>query len=427
MHKKRILSTLLFSALILSGCNKSPSVSSSILESSDDVTESSETVIDYPLVEFRATSPLDVPSNAAIKLAGNFNSWDPLAEGYTLKHLKDNIYTYTHAFSKEEIGFNISFKFVLIYDDHAPSAAWDNEEVTAEGTQVRNRVITLTAGKSRYDFKIGGFKSMSDVNTVTRGSLVKLTLEMPQFSDNRKRTIRVWLPDGYDENDKTKKYPVFYMHDGQNLFDRYTSYSGEWEIDESIGKMMDEGYGGTIVVGIDNGGTERLNEYSPNAFTIKSENNSYNIVGEGEKHAAFVVETLKPYIDANFNTLSDKTNTGIGGSSMGGIISFFTSLTYQDIFGYGLIFSSSFWLYDFVSVNAFLESKVTDHLTFPKLYLYHGEQEGSYAYLETLSNFFNDKGIPSNFFTTYIGKEREHNEPSWAKEFPRGYKWLMGL
>lgn len=425
MQKKIIFSALLLSTLVLSGCTPKPSTNEDSLESSEAPVTSE--VINYPLVEFRATSPIDIPSNAKIKLAGSFNSWNPLDEGFALTHLKDQVYTYTHAFSEDSVGTNISFKFVLVFNDHAPSVAWDNEEVTAEATPVSNRVINLVAGKSRYDYKIGGFKSMAGVDTVTRGTLEKITLEMPQFSDKRKRTIRVWLPDGYDQNDKTKKYPVFYMHDGQNLFDRYTSFSGEWEIDESIGKMMDEGYGGTIVVGIDNGGTERLNEYSPAAFTVKPENSNHNINGEGEKHAAFVVETLKPYIDEHFNTLSDKINTGIGGSSMGGIISFFTSLSYQDVFGYALIFSSSFWLYEEVSVNAFLEAKVTDHLIFPKLYLYHGDEEGSNAYLANIASFLNDKGIPSSMYTTYIGKNREHNEPSWAKEFPRGYRWLVGI
>ncbi|MDY0215194.1 MAG: alpha/beta hydrolase-fold protein [Bacilli bacterium] len=418
MKIKKLWSALLFCGLLLSGCKGEPS------SSFENPTCCGELP---PQVELRAISPVDIPSNAKIKVAGNFNDWNPFADGYDLAHLKDNIYFIVLDFDYSLIGSKITYKFALIYEGQSPTDPWAYEEVTSEGYPVQNRTATIEEGRIRMDARIGGFKDSMSVSTVTRGKLEKVTLTMPQFSDNRKRTIRIWLPDGYDQNDKTKKYPVFYMHDGQNLFDKYTAYAGEWQVDESIGAMMDQGYAGTIVVGIDNGGGERLNEYSPSAFAIKSENNEYNIVGEGEKHAAFVVETLKPYIDQNFNTLSDKTNTGIGGSSMGGIISFFTSLSYQDVFGYALIFSSSFWLYEEASINSFFDAKVTSPMTLPKLYLYHGDSEGSSAYLTTLRDALNAKGVPSTTYTTYVGVGRAHDEPSWAKEFPRGYKWLVGF
>lgn len=261
--------------------------------------------------------------------------------------------------------------------------------------------------------------------TVTRGKLEIITLTMNQFDDQRQRKIRVWLPDNYDPTNTSKKYPVMYMHDGQNLFDANTSYSGEWKIDETIGQLMDEGYPGVIVVGIDNG-PERLNEYSPAKFIITA-TNEYNIVGEGEKYAAFVVETVKPYVDNNFNTLSDKEYTYIGGSSMGGIISFFTALTYQDIFGKAIIFSSSFWLYATNTIQTFLDETIETVFDVPKMYLYHGDAEGSNAYLQTLSTILSIKGVASTSYTTYIGRGRDHSESAWSVEFPRAFKWLEDL
>jgi pullulanase len=120
---------------------------------------------------------------------------------------------------------------------------------------------------------------------------------MTQYSDNRSRLIRIWTPDGYDSTD-LQRYPVIYMHDGLNLFDTYTAFAGEWRIDETIGAMMDKGYEGAIVVGIDNG-PERLNE-----LTVDWPANSYDIVPDGEKYAQFIVDTVKPYIDSNYKNLS---------------------------------------------------------------------------------------------------------------------------
>lgn len=103
---------------------------------------------------------------------------------------------------------------------------------------------------------------------------------MTQYSDDRSRLIRIWTPDGYDSTD-LQRYPVISMHDGQHLFDTYTAFAGEWRIDETIGAMMDNGYEGAIVVGIDNG-PERLNELTVD-WPLSTSATSYNIVPDGEK------------------------------------------------------------------------------------------------------------------------------------------------
>ena len=232
-------------------------------------------------------------------------------------------------------------------------------------------------------------------------------------------------PEGYDENDNTKRYPVLYMQDGQNLFDAYTAFSGEWEIDEALGQMMDNGYRGTIVVGIDNAVT-RLDEYSPSwPFVIGKD--IPLIHPDGEKYAQFIVETLKPHIDQNFNTLTDRAHTGIGGSSMGGIISFFTALKYQDTFGYALVFSSSFWLYEENVLPTFLNETISDINLFPKMYIYHGGAEGSDAYFNELRTLLESAKVPKSQYTFKLEPSGKHNEASWAKAFPTAYKWLVGI
>ena len=126
------------------------------------------------------------------------------------------------------------------------------------------------------------------------------------------------------------------MHDSQNLFDNYYSFAGEWGIDETLNSLFNAGDYGCIVVGVDNGGVERINEYSPWV------NASYG-GGDGDKYARFIVETLKPYIDQNYRTSPEREKTGIMGSSMGGLISFYIGLKYQEVFSKIGIFSPSFW------------------------------------------------------------------------------------
>src|SRR5690606_36165183 len=142
------------------------------------------------------------------------------------------------------------------------------------------------------------------------------------------------LPPDYETS--AKYYPVLYMHDGQNLFDVRTSFSGEWKVDEHLDSLFLLGDPGCIVVGIDNGGTNRINEYSPWV------NPQYG-GGQGDQYIEFLIETLKPYIDQNYRTLPDAEHTGIMGSSMGGLISYYGGLTNQNVFGRIGAFSSSFW------------------------------------------------------------------------------------
>ncbi len=155
---------------------------------------------------------------------------------------------------------------------------------------------------------------------------------IPQL--NRERRIWMYLPPDYEVSNEA--YPVVYMHDAQNLFDETTSYSGEWSVDETLDRLFKDKNLKLIVVGIDNGGEKRLDEYSP------WKNEKYG-GGEGDAYLDFVVNTLKPYIDNNFNTLKDKTNTAIIGSSMGGLISHYAALKYPEVFGKIGVYSPAFW------------------------------------------------------------------------------------
>lgn len=427
---------VLFSALLglsLTGCGKTPATegsdSNELPQSESEVIseEPSEEKLSFPRVIFKATSPIDVPNNAVIKVAGNFNDWNPYHSEVSLEQEEGRVYTATLDFTEDDIGEVLEYKYILLFDDQSEDNMWSNVEGSETGGEVGNRTVTLQAGIQTANDTIRSFKNTMDENSVTRGTLEKVTLKMTQYEDNRKRTIRIWLPDGYDKNDTTKKYPVFYMHDGQNLFDKYTAFVGvEWQVDEAIGAMMDEGYEGTIVVGIDNG-PDRLNEYSPEAFPVKERNKGTVDNPSGEKYAAFIVETVKPYIDANYNVLTDREHTGVGGSSMGGIINFYMALTYPEIFGYAMPFSSSHWLYEEDHIQNFINEVVPSGAPkFPRLYFWVGGEETSITgYPAIIKNALMSRGYNYSNIKTTSTPGGIHSEQSWADAFPAAYRWLV--
>ncbi|HEY8570154.1 alpha/beta hydrolase [Microbulbifer sp.] len=140
----------------------------------------------------------------------------------------------------------------------------------------------------------------------------------------RARTYRIYLPSGYEESDR--RYPVLYMHDGQNLFDDATSYVGEWGVDESLNQLAQTCGLEVIVVGIDHGDKLRMTELNP------YDNERFGS-GEGNAYVDFLVKELKPRIDREYRTLADRDHTAIMGSSMGGLISNHAINRYPDIFG----------------------------------------------------------------------------------------------
>ena len=142
-------------------------------------------------------------------------------------------------------------------------------------------------------------------------SIIEKEFIIPELN-NISHKIWVYLPPNYDQS--SKKYPVIYMHDGQNLFDNATSYIGEWEVDETLNELFNKTGKGFIVVGIENGGEERINEYTP------WKNEKYG-GGKGEIYIDFLVNTLKPYIDVTYRTKPQQKHTGLIGSSLGGLIS----------------------------------------------------------------------------------------------------------
>lgn len=340
----------------------------------------------------------------------------------------------------ESIGKEISYKYTIQNSQTTGYNVWAKVEGSSNGGDISNRTFVIDKKSNVISDTVAMFKNDLGNTTVTSGTLETFTLDMPQYSDNRTRTIHVLLPDGYDSKNTDKKYPVFYMQDGQNLFDMYASYAGEWMVDEAIADMMDNGYEGAIIVGIENS-ADRWNEYSPEWVNVGSSlpNNSS---GEsyaqfvdnpsGDKYGEFIVDTLKPYIDSHYNVRTDKNSTGIGGSSMGGLISYYIGMKYPDVFGQVLSFSPAFWMYSEDTMASVVDSydfSNTDNL--PKVFLYTGGanqmEKDTIPYVDLVYNKMSENGYPENKLNTLTDTTKDHNEAAWSEYFPQAYKWLVGF
>lgn len=259
-------------------------------------------------------------------------------------------------------------------------------------------------------------------HSVTGTLLQYNALWSPQL--NNHRDILVWLPPDYHAS--TRRYPVFYMHDGQNLFDQYTSFVGEWHVDETMQTLSFQGFP-AIIVGIPNMGAQRVLEYSP--F-----NDPRFGKGLGDLYLGFVADTIKPVIDAHFRTMPEREYTAILGSSMGGLISLYGFFKRGDIFGAVGCMSPSLW-YARRSIFTYISGATFHPGT---IYLDIGGQEGpvnTHAHgqpnmmlraARDMDQLLRRKGYRQQNDLLYIeAPEAGHNESAWAQRMPNALRFLM--
>jgi predicted alpha/beta superfamily hydrolase len=252
-------------------------------------------------------------------------------------------------------------------------------------------------------------------HTVVGSIKVLRGLHSPQL-DN-KRDILVYLPPSYART--SRRYPVLYMHDGQNLFDRATSFGDEWEVDQTLESAADEGLE-AIVVGLPNLGPERLNEYSP------WRDGRHKQGGKGNRYIDWIIHTVKPLVDRDFRTRTDREGTGIAGSSMGGLISLYAFFKHPEVFGFTGVMSPALWfagrsIYPFVQERPFTPGRI---------YLDVGTSEGSEELhdVRRMKDVLTQKGYKTGHDLMFIVEMGgAHNERAWARRLRRELHFLLGI
>lgn len=348
--------------------------------------------------------PVNTPAGSSIHAAGTFNNWTPGDPATVLTSDGNGAFVLT----VNPPAGQVTFKFTR--------GSWASVEGNANGAFLPNRVINYNGQATTVNLTILSWEDLGSGGGGTAAANVQVlddNFYLPQL--NRNRRIWLYLPPDYAST--TKHYPVLYMQDGQNLFDNNTSFSGEWGVDEALNTLHAQGDYGCIVVGIDNGGQYRLDEYSPWV------NTQYG-GGQGDEYVEFMANTLKPYIDANYRTLTSDYSTGVMGSSMGALISMYAFSERQDVFSRAGIFSPAFW---------FAGSSPATHVaTHPKqgparVYFLAGGDEPDYVTtdLQEVASAMNTAGFTAAERKIVLPTDGEHSEWFWKREFPAAYQWLF--
>ena len=353
--------------------------------------------------------PSYTPAGAQVFIAGSFNQWNPGSSAHQLSLMPDS----TRRITLPAGSGTVTFKFTR--------GTWASVEGNASGAFRPNRTYTYGNGDtlrlkilSWEDLHSGSGGGGGGGTANAQVSLLTDTFWMPTLS--RYRRIWLYLPVDYATS-PSQRYPVIYMHDGQNLFNAATSFAGEWEVDECLTRLHGQGDQGAIVVGIENGGSQRINEYSPWVHPQYGG-------GQGDAYLQFIVQTLKPYIDARYRTDSTRNGTWIWGSSMGGLISQYGAVKYQEVFSRVGVFSPSLW-FD----SRIMQQPLQEGYRMPvRFYLMAGALESSsmLPQLNQLKDQLLLAGFPASQVQTVARSDGQHAEWFWRREFQEAYQWLKG-
>ena len=242
----------------------------------------------------------------------------------------------------------------------------------------------------------------------------KDTFEIFSPQLRNRRNVDVYLPDSYGSG--RRRYPVVYMHDGQNLSDPAIAFAGNtWHLEEGLTWLAKHGVE-PIVVGIHNTGVDRMNEYSP----FKDPNNGG---GKGSRYTRFLIDTVKTRIDANYRTEKDRTRTVIAGSSMGGLISAYAFFRRPSPFGGVAIMSPSVWF----AGRRILSFVQRSRRTGGRIYLDVGTSEGAGELRDTrmLNRELRGKGYKGDSLRYVEAEGHQHREADWAWRLPQALEFLL--
>jgi predicted alpha/beta superfamily hydrolase len=256
-------------------------------------------------------------------------------------------------------------------------------------------------------------------------------LRLHEFSSRifkNTRFLRVWLPPGYDDSENAgNKYPILYLNDGQNLFENSTSFTGvEWQVDETADRLIRESViPPMIIVGIDNAGKERFREYMPYRSM-----QPMMLRVQGQKYPNFFIKEVMPFIARFYRVATGPQNTGLGGSSLGALISLYTAASRPGLIGRLLLESPSLW-----ASNRQMIRESRQITRWPeRVFLATGTAEAGREDkdrsmvddVRELASIFGRTGLDTNRLRLRIEEGATHHESAWANRFPSALTFLFG-
>lgn len=349
-------------------------------------------------VRFRITSlpPGHIPGSP-VYLAGSFNGWNPKDEmALFMNDSRGNYFLDIHMTPGKK-----EYKLT--------GGSWQQVETAKDGGMLPNRWLTVETDTTVFlqvDAWQGSVLPKKHSTASPQVTVLDTAFFIPQLY--RFRRIWIYLPADYHQH---KALPVLYMQDGQNLFEDSSAFSGEWGVDECLDTLP---FTRLIIVGIDNGGDKRINEYAPYDMEKYGK-------GEGDLYLQFIVQTLKPFIDRRYHTIKGPRGTGIAGSSMGGLISYYALLRYPKVFGFAGVFSPSFW----IAPEIFSSTLKKGRKQKGRVFFYAGKQEGETMVPLTLKAFTAMQSVSKAVMTLQIKDDGRHNEAAWRKMLPVFFGWIL--
>lgn len=242
------------------------------------------------------------------------------------------------------------------------------------------------------------------------------------------RLLRVWVPPGYDQpENNSRQYPVFYLNDGQNLFDPATAYIGvDWQVDEAAARLIAEDkIPPLVIVGIDNAQKDRAKEYLP----YRSMNPPV-FRPQGRRYPDFLLNEVMPFLGERYRIARGAENTGLGGSSLGAIISLYTEIARPEVFGRLLIESPSL----FISNRQLLRASRAFRQWPARIFMAMGTREAGNQErdrqvvedVRELEGILRHAGLDESRLRVNIDAGATHSEGAWAKRFPEALSFLFG-
>jgi predicted alpha/beta superfamily hydrolase len=298
-------------------------------------------------------------------------------------------------------------------------AGWSNRKLINRQARLSNELERLAL------CSIFGEASRFSMPKHTLTGNIKRHRAFPSKILGNRRDVLVYLPRGYRRFSR-RRYPVLYLQDGQNVFDAATSFSGvEWGVDEAAERLIKENLiEPLIIVAVANTGEQRIDEYAPTRGVIDAKaKRKKRSKGLARKYGHFLMDELKPYIDRKYRTNPGAEFTGLGGSSLGGLVTFAIGILYPQVFGRLMVMSPSIWWDNFAIYRLVDSIQQKPPL---KVWLDIGTAEPGWEQARELVNRLLEKGWKLQKDLQYMEAQgADHSEAAWAARVEPALRFLF--